>query len=118
MGGCGMSKLTEEEKILKSIFGTPRRRKKNPNETKCGKDKQLENYLTVGKLREVIAKLPDDAPVFIERIEDVYFDPGKGWQENSAFKDVEGDGHLSQFIQAYWPIVFKKDEAVYLTPHY
>jgi hypothetical protein len=115
-----MTKLTEEEKLLRKIFGDgpKRRRKKNPNETKHGRDKQLDHHLTVGKLRELIANLPEDAPVFIERLEDSYFKPGTGWGENSAFKDTEGDGHLSQFVQAYWAVVFKKDEAVYLTPHY
>jgi len=87
-------------------------------ETKSGKDKQLAHYLTVGKLRELIARLSDDAPVFLERLEDSYFEPGKGWTENSAFKDMENDGYLSQFVQAYWALVFKGDDAVYLTPHY
>jgi len=90
-----------------------------PTITVRGKDKQLPHHLTVGKLKEMIAKLPDDAPVFIERIEDSYFKAGTGWSENSAFKPWDGDAsHLCQYVQAYWPITFKDDDAVYLTPHY
>jgi hypothetical protein len=110
--------MTPEDKLLLAIFGKQPRKKRNPNETKTGREKQLEHHLTVGKLRELISKLPDDAPVFIERIQDSYFKPGSGWGENSAFKDTECSGHLSQFVQAYWALVFKKDEAVYITPHY
>ena len=114
---------TEAERILRQIFG------EDPDgpeevyvpvegETKSGREKQLEYHLTVGNLKELIADRPDDAPVFIERIQDSYFESGTGWGENSAFKSLEQDGYLQQFVQAYWAVCLKDDDAVYITPHY
>ncbi len=110
--------MTPEEELLRAIFGEPKPRIVVDGETKVGRDKQHEHFLTVGKLRQLIANRPDDAPVFIERIVDSYFEPGKGWQENSAFKSIEGDGYLQQFVQAYWAVCLDDDDAVYITPHY
>ena len=47
--------------------------------------KKLQHHLTVGDLLKFIDKhnLPMDAPVVMQRVEDHYYEPGKGWDENS-----------------------------------
>jgi hypothetical protein len=48
--------------------------------------KKHEHHLTVGDLLKFIEKhnLPMDAPVMMQRVEDHYYEPGKGWEENSV----------------------------------
>lgn len=47
--------------------------------------RKLEHHLTVGDLLKFIEKhnIPMDAPVVMQRVEDHYYQPGKGWDENS-----------------------------------
>lgn len=110
--------MTPEEDMLKAIFGELKGRIIHPGETPKGKDKQLDGFLTVGLLKKLVAELPDDSPVLIERICDSYFEAGKGWHENSVFKSLENDGYLQQFMQAYWAVRIEGDDAIYITPHY
>lgn len=48
-------------------------------------NKRLEHHCTVGDLLKFIERhnIPMDAPVVMQRVQDVYFEPGKGWDENS-----------------------------------
>lgn len=73
------------------------------------------SYLTVGRLREAIKDLPDDAPVLYERIEDVYFDK-HGWK--AELKPGEFPEYPSQYIRAFTSVKYKEDDALYITAHY
>jgi hypothetical protein len=114
--------MTKEERLLREIFGEDPDASEPEKvwlegETKLGREKSFESHLTVGRLKQLIADRPDDSPVFIERVSDWYFEPERGWQETSVFKNL-GEGHLQQFVQAYWAVCMKDDDAVYITPHY
>lgn len=61
------------------------------------------DHLTVGALRARLAKMPDGAPVYFERITDFYFD-GKARQEPWAVLTVTnatGSGEDDQFVRAW-----------------
>jgi hypothetical protein len=74
--------------------------------------------LTVGLLREAMKDLPDDAPVYYERIEDVYFEK-HGWTtEPRPNPDGYNDCPPSQFIRAFTPIRYKDDNGLYITAHF
>ncbi len=47
-------------------------------------------YLTVSDIRRKIKDLPDDALVYIERIEDVYFEKHNWETERLVFQEVNG----------------------------
>lgn len=54
-------------------------------------------FLTVGQLRERIKNVPDDTPVFYQRVEDFYF-------EQNHWKSVElswFDNETSEYIPAF-----------------
>ena len=75
--------------------------------------------LTVGQLKEIIYKLPDDAQVFYQRIEDRYFEQGTGWTENgSQFMPSEFGGGFDHYIRAWGCVQYKNDKNVYITAHY
>lgn len=56
------------------------------------------HFLTVGKLKQRLADLPDDTTVLIERVEDVYFEK-HGWQ--TADFHFKGDAGDSKFFQPW-----------------
>ena len=70
--------------------------------------------LTVGKLKEYIKNLPDDSKVFIERIEDFYFE-NNNWTTKS--KD-NWDGNKSEWIDAFSVVKYDKDNNLYIGAHY
>lgn len=78
--------------------------------------------LTVKDLLEFIKvnNIPLDGIVKYQRIEDSYFEPGKGWSENSTMKPHDlyeemGDG---QYINAFTCIKYPNDKDLYITAHY
>lgn len=76
-------------------------------------------YMKVGDLKKILMDHPDDAKVYYERIEDEYFEIGKGWEENSAKKlDPESPQFKKQFIEVWGRIKYKNDDNLYLTAHY
>mgnify|MGYP001586066330 CR=1 FL=1 len=80
--------------------------------------KHADLYMTVGKLRKILEDYPDDAKVYYERIEDTYFDPGKGWDENSVKRPSELSGEMDQFIAVWGRNKYPNDDNLYLTAHY
>ena len=72
--------------------------------------------LTVGRLREAMKDLPDDAPVFYERIEDVYFEK-HGWTTEPRPNEYP-ECPPSQFIRAFTSIRYKDDNGLYITAHF
>lgn len=77
--------------------------------------------LTVGRLREAIKDLPDDAPVYYERIEDVYFEK-HGWttepRPNPDGPGRDNDFPPSQFIRAFTTIRYRDCNGLYITAHF
>ena len=77
----------------------------------------LPDFLTVGQLRQRLENLPDETPVYYERIEDYYFLPGKGWLENQKLlHNYDWPEEPSQYIRAYG--AFPRDGGFYVTAHY
>ena len=78
----------------------------------------MPDFLTVGKLKERLNGMPDDTPVYYERIEDSYFAPGTGWSENAKLLyNYDCPETPSQFIRAFG--AFNRDKrGLYLTAHY
>ena len=80
-------------------------------------------YATVRDLKNFIKdnKIPDDALILYQRIEDYYFTKKGGWGESvctvrktSELKGAPDD----QYTTVWTPIKFKKDDNLYLTAHY
>jgi hypothetical protein len=80
-------------------------------------------YLTVGELKKFIAeyKIPDDANVYYQRIEDVYFNK-YGWDKSvCTVKKPDSDfkqGEKDTFVAVWSYIKFKDDDSLFLTAHY
>lgn len=72
-------------------------------------------YLTVGELRKRIADLPDDAKVFYQRIEDVYFKE-HGWTTRN--KVSEYPDYPDEWIRAFGVCRYRDDKDLYITAHY
>jgi len=87
-----------------------------------------ENYLTIADLKKIIKNMDDSDHVFYQRIEDIYFEPGKGWKENSVFKrDVfvrndeynpEDPNHHDQFVEVFSALKYDEEKNLYLSAHY
>lgn len=95
---------------------------KRPKHTLKGNvpnNKYWSDYLTVGKLKKYIEenKLPDDALILYQRIEDFYFNKN-GWSKNSIKKsDPFWKGHPDEYV-VVWSYCRYKDKNLYLTAHY
>lgn len=77
-----------------------------------------DHYLTVGQLRQVIQNLPDEAKVYYERIEDVYFNK-YGWVSDKlipVYPDGEADDIKDEYLRAW--CAFNRDGDVCITAHY
>jgi hypothetical protein len=74
-----------------------------------------ECYLTVGRLKEFIKEhnIPDNAKVFYQRIEDMYFQR-HGW----TTVEKPWDDITSQYIRAWGCIKFLDDGNLYIDAHY
>lgn len=77
----------------------------------------MDHYLTVGRLREQLADLPDDMPVYYERIEDSYFERG-GWDKTvlNVPDDHYPEDATSQYTRAFCG--FRFGENFCITAHY
>jgi len=77
-----------------------------------------EFYLTVGDLRSAMKDLPDNAKVYYQRIEDVYFEK-HGWKPDLLVPDdfMPDERELdNQYVRAF--AGFKYDGRLCLTAHY
>lgn len=87
-----------------------------------------EEYLTVGKLRDLLNDLPDDMPVFYQHIDDSYMWKGGGWIDNAArVRDPQhslknGDAWTDEWLhRAYAAFKVKTTddvEVLEITAHY
>ena len=74
-------------------------------------------YLTVGKLKEILYKYPNDALVVSQRVEDVYF-------EKHNWNTIKKPDHLypeeNNEYSPVWSVVNYKDDenCLYLDLHY
>lgn len=94
--------MADEEDLLASIFGAP------TAETKVLNDfRPHPASMKLGRLRQFLAAhadLPDDTPVLIERIEDVYFEK-YGWVTlDLQYPDMAGP---QKFFEPHGPCVTK-----------
>ena len=74
-------------------------------------------WLTVGELKRWIEdyKLPDDAKIWYQRIEDVYFKK-RGWKTRNMCNTL--DDYVDQFVPVFSGVKYPKDKDLYLTAHY
>jgi hypothetical protein len=77
--------------------------------------KYPEHYLTVGKLKEKLTSFPDTGGVYVQRVEDVYFER-HGW-EGKKMPCPEIIDQFDEYIPV-WCTLDYKDGNIYLTPHY
>lgn len=73
-------------------------------------------YLTVKELKEALnrADLPDDMPVYYQRIEDSYFKDG-GWKTKKMQFDFDAD---SDYIRAFSAYRQTDEGAFVINAHY
>jgi hypothetical protein len=86
-----------------------------------GRDKQLSNFLTVGQLKALLQNYPDDAPVYMERIEDKFFTVANSeYEANSVLKPCPSyPEYNDQFVQVFGIYDYDDgDDSVYLIPSY
>jgi hypothetical protein len=74
-------------------------------------------YLTVGRLKEELAKYPDDALVVSQRVEDFYYEEN-GWQTVKKPDPLYSD--QEQQYSPVWCVVHYKDDqdCLFLDLHY
>ena len=86
-------------------------------------------YLTVGNIKQLIAKLPDDTKIYYERIEDVYFKK-HGWKATPLAADMWADRAFpdqvleeykdlkGEWIETYEAFYNEEENALKITAHY
>lgn len=70
-------------------------------------------HMTVGDLRKAIKGLPTNAPVYVERIHDMYFDK-HGWETKNK---GEYENH-TEYIRAWGVARWPKDKSLYIDCHF
>ena len=75
----------------------------------------MPHYLTVGELKRALEGMADGAPVFYERIEDVYFEK-HGWPLR-AVPDLHHE-RPDYYVQAFSASPASDGSALYITAHY
>ena len=75
--------------------------------------------LTVGALRKALDDLPDKTPVYYQRIEDTYFEEGKGWKENELLvPDNDFHEYNDEYIRALCCFQDSRKPRLLITAHY
>lgn len=112
--------MTEEENLLRQIFGESTE-DFVPAVMTPVVHPDMPDRLTVGRLRERLEGLSDDAPVYYHRIEDSYFTPGTGWGEHAVKlneANMRDESCHGDYIRAWDSFQRKDDDALYITAHY
>jgi methionyl-tRNA synthetase len=83
--------------------------------------KMEDHYFTVGQLLDYIEKhnISRDGKIYMQRIEDFYYEPGRGWIENAVVKNQDhpcGDAECT-YTQCFSPVLYD-NENLYLDAHY
>jgi len=73
--------------------------------------------MTASALKEVLKKVPNDTPVYYQRIEDVYFEK-HGWIRSVVNVQDPMNPLPDQYIQAFNVWYDRKHRAVFITAHY
>ena len=73
------------------------------------------HYLTVGQLKEKLPLLSENGGVYIQRVEDKYFEK-HGWK-GRMMPSPDFEGHFDEYVEV-WCTLDYKDGNLYLTPHY
>jgi len=79
---------------------------------------RFEDYMTVGKLLDRLQSAPEDTPVYYQRIEDWYLQPGNGWPEHMVHVYdpwLSADGEYHQAWGAWYD---KEHEGFFITAFY
>lgn len=72
-------------------------------------------YLTVGELKRILEYVPDDMPVYYQRIEDWYFDPKTGSWDTVELK---WENEKTESIRAFGAYVDDENNAFLIHAHY
>lgn len=104
---------------LSMLCGINELRQANQNVDELSEKESLGGYqhhLTVGKLKEHIYEhnYNDDAPVFIQKVEDWYFTKG-GWKVFNLEDAFDGE---SSYLQPWAPFKVKDKEILFIDMHY
>jgi len=113
-----IEELEEELQDTQILLGAAQRAYDNLYEqykTLQNKLKYPDHYLTVGKLKEKLNSFPETGGVYIQRVEDVYFEK-HGW-EGKMMPQPENNSYFDEYIPV-WCTLDYKDGNLYLTPHY
>lgn len=71
-------------------------------------------YMTVKELKEALESAHDDAPVYYQRIEDVYFEK-HGW----CGEKMKWEGEMSsEYVEAFTAYIHPETGAFVLNAHY
>lgn len=77
------------------------------------------DYMRAGRLLELLAAVPEDTPVYYQRIDDFYFEHGSGWPEHSVMvEDDDFPNNPGQYVQAWGAWYDKEHKCVFITAHY
>ena len=79
----------------------------------------LSCHLTVGELKKSLENIPDDTPVYYQRIEDIYFEK-HGWTNPKCYKELTFDyhGELSPYIRAFSSYFHEERNVFVINSHY
>lgn len=73
--------------------------------------------MTVGDLKRLIKDFPDDAKVYYQRIEDVYFKK-HGWN-NTTIERLDGDeSYQGEYVWLQGFLFNRENNILYLSAHY
>jgi len=78
-------------------------------------DKYIDCHLTVGRLRKVLESLPDDMPVYYQRIEDFYFQ-NHNWTTTRML--FEPPDNYSDYVRAFTALKHWHENAFVINAHY
>ena len=73
------------------------------------------HHLTVSQLRDKLSILPGEGGVYIQRVEDVYFEQ-HGWK-GKMMPQPEDNSNFDEYVPV-WCTLNYDDKNLYLTPHY
>ncbi len=79
--------------------------------------------LTAGELKKRIENMPDDMPVYYQRIEDVYFEK-HGWEKESkklvfdCYGDQDPKDCMDDYVPAFSAYKHPDDDVFVINAHY
>ena len=80
----------------------------------------MSDYLTIKELKEAIKDLPEDTPVYYQRIEDVYFIK-HGWDKTAlslVWDRIGGEDVYSEYTEAFSCYKHPDKDVFVINAHY